>query len=499
MTLTAGSAAGTPAHAVSGGETAAADELRFAVKVDIAGQRSCSGALISQWWIVTAASCFADGTGGSVPAGPPPQPTTATIGRTNLLQSTGYVLDIDRLVPRTDRNLVLGRLAEPVRDVAPVKIGTGAPATGEVLRVAGYGRTDTQWVPDQLHTAMVSVEAVGQNTVDIVGHTPADASICKGDAGGPTLREGTAGTELVALHHTSWQTGCLGETETRRGAVETRVDDLAGWITQNSPIPTDVRQLVLSENRIGVLRADGTALVKEGSLSAAWVTEATGVQQLVLSGNRIGVLSTDGTASVKEGALNAGWVTEYHGVRELALSGNRIGVLTTNGDALVKEGTLQAGWVNEHPGVQQLTLSGNRIGVLTTNGDALVKEGTLQAGWVNEHPGVQQLALSGNRIGVLTTNGDALVKEGTLQAGWVNEHPGVQQLALSDNRIGVLTTNGNALVKEGTLQAGWVNEHTGIRQLALSGNRIGVVTTDRAALVKEGTLSAGWVTEYTGA
>ena len=249
--------------------------------------------------------------------------------------------------------------------------------------------------------------------------------------------------------------------------------------------------------RIGVVTTGGSALVKEGSLSAAWTTERTDVQQVVVSGSRIGVLTTAGVALVKDGALNAGWNTEYTGVKQLALSGNRIGVLTTTGVALVKEGDPRAGWTTEQSGVKQLALAGDRIGILSTAGVVKVKDGDLSADWITQYSGVQQIALMADRVGVLTTTGDALVKDGTLNARWVKQYSGVQQLALGSDRIGVVTTTGTAAVKDGGLTAVFVTQHTDVEQLALAGDRIGIRTKTGTAAVKDGELTALWTTENT--
>lgn len=52
------------------------------------------------------------------------------------------------------------------------------------------------------------------------------------------------------------------------------LNDLSLGSTMGNASPS--QQLQLSGNRIGLLRDDGAALVKEGALNAAWVTEATG-------------------------------------------------------------------------------------------------------------------------------------------------------------------------------------------------------------------------------
>ena len=229
---------GAPAFGIAAGTPAAAGSYGFVAKIDIGtvtgGGRSCTGSLVDAQWVLTATDCFAEGTQ-PVAAGAPTRPTTATIGRVDLADTTaGQVRPVVALVPHAGRNVVLARLARPV-DIAPVAIGTTAPTEGDVLRVAGYGRTATEWVPGRLHTATFDVTGVAGGLTTITGQAPGQASPCKGDAGGPALRETAGRVELVAVNHTSWQNGCLGVTETRQGAVETRVDDIADWIRQYVP------------------------------------------------------------------------------------------------------------------------------------------------------------------------------------------------------------------------------------------------------------------------
>ncbi|GHB22284.1 hypothetical protein GCM10010377_10110 [Streptomyces viridiviolaceus] len=131
------------------------------------------------------------------------------------------------LVPRPDRDLVLARLSSPVWGITPVALGSQAPVDGEELSVAGYGRTADGWVPDRLHAGSFTVTGTRGAELDIDSE---DASVCMGDAGGPAVRAGAGGDELVAVSSRSWQGGCFGSDETRRAAVETRLDDITDWI-----------------------------------------------------------------------------------------------------------------------------------------------------------------------------------------------------------------------------------------------------------------------------
>ncbi|MFD7125784.1 MULTISPECIES: trypsin-like serine protease [Streptomyces] len=230
--LAAGVLTAAPAQALSGNAVAAGTHT-FTAKLEIGEgdtKRACTGALIDPRWVVTASSCFTTGTATLV-RGKPTAKTTATIGRTDLTAAGGHVSEISELVPYEGRDLVMARLAAPAAGISPVTIATTPDTVGATLTAVGYGRTRTEWVPNKLHAGPFTVNAVNGPTLDIVGAS-AGSAICKGDAGGPVLRQDGGTVALVGVSGDSWQGGCVGETETRTGALVARTDDLKPWIDE---------------------------------------------------------------------------------------------------------------------------------------------------------------------------------------------------------------------------------------------------------------------------
>ncbi|MFJ8980024.1 trypsin-like serine protease [Streptomyces sp. NPDC102282] len=245
----------SPAQALIG-DTVAANTYTFTAKIQIGDgdtARACTGTLVNNQWLLTAASCFADDPAQSetVTAGPPKLKSVATIGRTDLTTTAGQVRDITQLVPREDRDLVLAKLATPVSGPSFLHPAATAPAAGEALKGTGYGRTGDTWVPDSLHAGDFTVGAVDTTNVSIDG-----APVCKGDTGAPVFREKNGRPELVAIASRSWQGGCLGSEETRTGAVASRVDDIRAWITESTASTLNVWNLqMLTKTSTGLYHA----------------------------------------------------------------------------------------------------------------------------------------------------------------------------------------------------------------------------------------------------
>jgi secreted trypsin-like serine protease len=224
-----------PANAVADGNPVTPGHFRFSVKLTMTNipnpdgthrNSACSASLVSTRWIITAGHCFHDVDRNRV-SGTVPYPTMATIGRTTVSGTGGHDIAVVWVQQSPSTDIALAELAQPVTDVTPVGLSTRKPTIGEVLRITGWGATDsTNPVPsDQLMTGQVKVSSVTSTTVGVVGYKPKPTtSACLYDSGAPYFverdrRQFLAGVESDGPdcpHH-------LEETTSR-------VDNITNWI-----------------------------------------------------------------------------------------------------------------------------------------------------------------------------------------------------------------------------------------------------------------------------
>ncbi|WP_239174873.1 S1 family peptidase [Actinoplanes cyaneus] len=225
-----------PAEAIAYGEDAPDGDYAFSARLTMTGIPTedhgsrdswCSGALIAPTWVITAGHCFRDANGKRVSRTVAAE-TTATIGRTDLGGDGGHEVRVTGVRQSETADVALAELAEPITDITPLEVGTGAPEPGEKVRLTGYGLSGAGTsTPDRLQTGRFVIDRVGDAVLEISGRAPQrDTSACPHDSGGPYFRESPP--TLVAVVSS-------GPTCPHEGAdLSARTDNLAAWITETT-------------------------------------------------------------------------------------------------------------------------------------------------------------------------------------------------------------------------------------------------------------------------
>ncbi|MFD8789744.1 trypsin-like serine protease [Streptomyces vinaceus] len=264
--------------------------LAFAGKLAIGDTRSCTAVLVDPRWVLTAKSCFADNPAenNSVAAGAPKQKTVLTVGRADLATSGGHSTGITNLIPHPDRDLVLAQLAVPAFGITPAPLSSTAPAAGQELTVAGYGRNASAWAPSKVQSATYTVGATETAGFDITAKAPAGASLCKGSAGSPALRLENGAYALAAVVGRAWQNNCIDTPATdKAGAYTTRVDGLGAWVKSSTGLVIKPGQVIAPGTTLTTkhlklsMQADGNLVMYhnsggEGKGGALWSSNTYG-------------------------------------------------------------------------------------------------------------------------------------------------------------------------------------------------------------------------------
>lgn len=231
----------SPAAAIIAGEPVrSSDQIRrWTVKVESSKGELCSGVVLSQRIILTAAHCVIAGGRFTVSA-------LDDRMRRRSIRAT-HVIAHDSFLPgRTPStqpgiDLALLRLAEPLAGaIEPVSIGAGM-GVGERLTIAGFGLSQE----DRSQTARTlrqgNLMSAGSYTSSNSVVVAVDmrnlgkihgAGACRGDSGGPILRGDGGGAILVGI--VSWSSGPTQQRVRRVCGGYTAITPVAphqGWIS----------------------------------------------------------------------------------------------------------------------------------------------------------------------------------------------------------------------------------------------------------------------------
>jgi secreted trypsin-like serine protease len=231
-----GFAMATPANAIANGNPVPEGRYRFSVKLTMTDiprpdgthyNSACSAALIAQRWIITAGHCFHDVDRNRV-SGPVPYPTTATVGTVDTTGGRGHTVKVVRVEQSPATDIAVALLDKPIRDVNPIDVSTRAPTVGQVLRITGFGATDSvdPMPSTRLRTGQVKVSSFTGSTIGVRGFKPLPTtSACLYDSGAPYfLERDHRAPLLVAVEQDG--PDCPHDQE----ETTSRVDTIADWI-----------------------------------------------------------------------------------------------------------------------------------------------------------------------------------------------------------------------------------------------------------------------------
>ena len=238
-----GALAPLPAFAVINGEVSRdPNGLRASVvRIESTQGEICSGTLIARDLVLTAAHCVMHQAGYSVVA-------VDRAFRQRRINAIAFAMHPD-FVPGTTPedqpgiDLALIKLAEPLSDdFQPLDPRGGAINTGDAVDIAGFGvvaenRRNTARTLRQAHLVSIGSLQVANRVTVVTDRRrmaeTAGAGACLGDSGGPILRGGPGGYQIVGV--VSWSSGAMRQDRKARTAcggftAVTPTGEHAGWI-----------------------------------------------------------------------------------------------------------------------------------------------------------------------------------------------------------------------------------------------------------------------------
>ncbi|GHG90876.1 hypothetical protein GCM10012319_51240 [Comamonas sp. KCTC 72670] len=242
------------AREIVGGVNTTIDDNPWQVFLkDAQGRAFCSGSILDERWILTAAHCLYDDDGNYE------LPYLVVAGRTHQSEtSQGQARLVYDAIPypaysplRKDKDVALLYLTTPLDfstpTVKPISIATDVDessrvmAPGVVARAAGWGRvsdggifSDTLRAADLIIQSNSAAQAAYTHdiiTTDQLAAASLGKGICSGDSGGPLTVP--YGDSRVLVGVTSWAAGC---GDSRYPSMFARVSWFEPWITATTRI-----------------------------------------------------------------------------------------------------------------------------------------------------------------------------------------------------------------------------------------------------------------------
>nr|UMK70509.1 Kallikrein 2 [Tropidolaemus subannulatus] len=222
---------------IIGGNNCNINEHRFLVALHTFRSRRfhCSGVLINQEWVLTAARCKRKNI--RIKLGMHSKNTPNEDVQTRVPKKTFFCLN-SKSYTKWGKDIMLIRMKRPVNNsthIAPVSLPSNPPSLGSVCRVMGWGSTTSpqETYPDVPHCANINIldYAVcraahpwlpATSRTLCAGILEGGKDSCKGDSGGPLICNG----EIQGIASWGWHP-CAKQ---REPGHYTKVFDYTDWI-----------------------------------------------------------------------------------------------------------------------------------------------------------------------------------------------------------------------------------------------------------------------------
>jgi len=236
---------------IVGGTEAAISDFPWQVYY-ISGNFRCGGSIISGRWVLTAAHCTKNSTGGAIPASSMfvrvglNNPSNAAEGKTyavsQVIVNSGFddqtLLNDIALLKLTDS--INFPNATPIKLISENDVADGAIVPGVLTWVTGWGLThvDPNVIPTTLQKVQLPIVSIAQastvwGTIPVTdlmaGYLNGNKDACNGDSGGPLVVPVLGEYKLAGI--VSW-----GSSNCNTYGAYTNVSVMESWIRTNSGI-----------------------------------------------------------------------------------------------------------------------------------------------------------------------------------------------------------------------------------------------------------------------